>query len=225
MTKTLYCIPFKFSTKTIAVCACVCVCVCTVFLSHKGSVTSCVAIYLFLWLMLDGNVKMRIKSKNVHKKLICSFEADSVFVQYKVMRINYDGNTFYINPLMCNKNLSWLCDWRMWLNNWTHCESRETATLGYVSQKIVFTTQWLLCKKILVSFLKISFWVIKSTMLPTFTCHFYNIKNVNGVYDIDNMTTALFWLVNLSVLQLTPCYSTPRSPLYIFIFMWWQKKN
>ncbi len=32
-------------------------------------------------------------------------------------------------------------------------------------------------------------------------------------YDIDDMTTALFWLVKLTVFQLTPCYSTPRSPL------------
>ncbi len=31
--------------------------------------------------MLDGNVKMRRNSKNVHKKRVCSFEADSVFVQ------------------------------------------------------------------------------------------------------------------------------------------------
>ncbi len=43
---------------------CVCVCARTVFLSHKSSVTNCVAIYLLLCEvgMLDGNVKM---SKNV----------------------------------------------------------------------------------------------------------------------------------------------------------------
>ncbi len=39
------------------------------------------------------------------KKRMCSFEADSVFV----MHINYDGKTFYINPLMCNKKYFYEC--------------------------------------------------------------------------------------------------------------------
>ncbi len=79
------------------------------FLSHKNSVTSCAAIYIYYvnFGMLDGNVKIRRNSKNVHKKKrMCSFEAESVFAQCKVMRINNDGNTFYINPLVCNKNLT-----------------------------------------------------------------------------------------------------------------------
>ncbi len=88
--------------------------------------------------------------------------------------------------------------------------TRETATLAYVSQNIVSTT------KILVSFLKIIFLVIKSTMLLTFTCHFScNIKNVNGVYDIDDMTTALFWLVKLTMLT-NPVLQHSPSALQIF---------
>ncbi len=40
------------------------------------------SIYLYVdFGMLDGNVKMRRNSKNVYAKHMCSFEADSVFVQ------------------------------------------------------------------------------------------------------------------------------------------------
>lgn len=43
---------------------------------------------------LDGNAKMRINLKNVHKKLICTIEVDKLFIRKEDMCINYNWNTF-----------------------------------------------------------------------------------------------------------------------------------
>ncbi len=69
----------------VSVCVCVCVCVCCI---QSLAVLPSTYFYVNFGIshkkMLDGNVKMRINSKHVHKKLMCSFEADSVLSNKKI---------------------------------------------------------------------------------------------------------------------------------------------
>ncbi len=60
---------------------CVCVCVCSYHIRVQSLAVLPSTYFYVNFGMLDGNVKMRRDSKNVHKKHMCSFEADSVFVQ------------------------------------------------------------------------------------------------------------------------------------------------
>ncbi len=103
---------FKFSTKTSAVfeCVCVCVCVCVRALCSCHIRVQSLAVlpsnYLYVnFGMLDGKVKMRRNSINVHKN-ICAHLRRIVFLSNKKLWTNYDGSTFYINPFLCNKNLT-----------------------------------------------------------------------------------------------------------------------
>ncbi len=64
-------------------CVCVCVCVCVYCIQSLAVLPST---YFFVNFgishkMLDGNVKMYINSKRAQKTYMCSFEADSVFIQ------------------------------------------------------------------------------------------------------------------------------------------------
>jgi len=83
---------------------------------------------------VDGNAKMHIISKNVHKKLWnFSIEADIFFLSNKKTKkkhVNYDGNMFSETQQKTHSTLR-----RQWmrLNNWTNQWTCITISLHSIS--------------------------------------------------------------------------------------------